>query len=491
MSALKKITSGVSWGSLSVVVVTFFQLFFMGVMARLLDPADFGLIAIANVSLRFYIYFSQAGIAPALIQKKSLEDGHVNAALALSLGISIFFFLLAYVASPFTEAYFEMANLSVVMQVLAINFVVLGFSSISQALLRRKSQFKEISMIEMFSYVLGYGVTGIIAAYMGLGVWSLVVAFMTQSILSSFLLYSVIRYPIRFNHSKGQRKSLFGYGVKYSFIGFVEFITANIMTLIIGKLLGAVPAGIYDRALLLGHLPVQKPANILTQTLFPVISKMNDEHDKQLISFQLSTLVVGCYACAVGIGLHNAAYDIVSVLLGSKWLEVAPILKIIALSVAPFYIAHSAGIALDAMAKLNLKLRIQLIVLLLMIMQLVWIMPNISIENIVYVVLSMSFIRLLLMYGSVAKLLHMSKKELIMIVLTFISVTTITGAFTYAIPTLLIPTDILVVRLIIDVLAGVIGLMVSLMFSRYFLNRLHSVAYLKSQLPVFKKIMEI
>jgi len=489
MSALTKTASGVSWGTLSIVVITLFQLFFMAVMARLLDPADFGLIAVANVNLRFYSYFSQVGIAPALIQKKSLQEGDVNAALALSLAISSLFFLLAYFASPFTEVYFELSGLSVVMQVLAMNFIILGFSSISQALLRRKSRFKEISVIEMISYVLGYGVTGLMAAYMGLGVWSLVVAFMTQSILSAFLLYVAIRYPIRFNHSKAQRKSLLSYGVKYSVIGFVEFITANITPLIIGKILGAAPAGLYDRASLLAHLPVQKPANILMQTLFPIMSKMNDEYDKQLISFQLSSLVVGCYACAVSIGLHNAAYDIVSVLLGNKWLEVVPMFKILTLSIAPLYIAYSAGITLDAMAKLKLKLRIQLAVLLLMIMQLLWIAPTLSIENIVYVVLSMAFIRLILMYGSVVNILKMQKKELMFIILSFISVTAITGAFTFAIPTLLIPVEIPILRLLIDMFAGVMGLMVSVMFSRYFLRHLHSIVYLQERLPMFKKIM--
>jgi len=491
MSALTKIASGVSWGTLSIVVVTLFQLVFMAVMARLLDPADFGLIAIANVSLRFYSYFSQVGIAPALIQKKSLQEGDVNAALALSLGISSLFFLLAYLASPFTEEYFELIGLSLVMQVLAINFIIFGFSSISQALLRRESRFKTISIIEVVSYILGYGITGLIAAYMGLGVWSLVIAFMTQSILTAFLSYIVIRFPIRFHHSKAQRRSLMSYGVKYSIIGFVEFLTANIIPLIIGKVLGAAPAGLYNRATLLASLPVEKPANILTQTLFPIMSKVNNEYDKQLISFQLSTLIVGCYACAVSIGIYNMAYDIVSVLLGNKWLEVVPILKILSLSIAPFYIAHAAGVTLDTMAKLKLKLRIQLTVLLLMIVQLLWMMPNLSIENIVYVVLSMAFIRLLLMYGSVAKVLNMSKKELILIVLTFISITTITGAFTYAIPTILIPVETPVIRLMIDIFSGAMGLMVSLMFSRYFLRHLHSVVYLKQQLPIVKKVMEM
>jgi len=491
MSALSKIASGVGWGTVSIVVITLFQLFFMAVMARLLEPADFGLIAIANVSLRFYSYFSQVGIAPALIQKKTLEKGDTNAALALSLSISSLFFLIAYFASPFTELYFEMPNLALVMQVLALNFIIMGFSSISQALLRRESKFKAISMIEVVSYVLGYGVTGLIAAYMGLGVWALVIAFMTQSTLTALLSYLAIRYPISFKHTKAQRRHLIGFGARYSLIGFIEFLTSNLAPLIIGKLLGAAPAGFFNRAQLLAHLPVQQPTNILTKTLFPVMSRMSDEHAKQLISFQISALIVGCYASAVGIGLYNAANDIVIVLLGVKWTEAIPILKILSLSAAPIYLAHVASVTFHSMAELKVELRIQVAIILLLILQLLCIAENISVVNVSYVILLTAFIRMLFMCGSMISLLKMKKNEVFLIIIILLSVTLITGAFTYSIPNILIPVEAPVLRLIIDVIAGAIGLTVSMLFVRYFLRPLHSIIYLEQRLPRFKKLMEI
>jgi len=490
MSTLKKIASGVGWGTASVVVNTLFQLFFMAVMARLLDPTDFGLIAIANVSLRFYSYFSQVGIAPALIQKKTLEKGDINAALSLSLSISSVFFLLAYFASPITEVYFETLGLASIMQVLALNFIIFGFSSISQALLRRDSRFKVISIIEIVSYVLGYGVTGLISAYMGLGVWALVAAFMSQSILTSLLSYLAILYPIRFKHTKAQRKHLMSFGARYSIIGFIEFLTSNMAPLIIGKFLGAAPAGYFNRALLLADLPVQQPANILTKTLFPVMSRVSDQHDKQLISFQLSALIVGCYACAVSIGVHNAAYDLITVMLGNKWLESIPILEVLALSVAPNFIAHVAGVTLDTMAELRLKLRIQLAVFLLMVMQLLWLREDLTIEVITYVILSTSFIRLFLMCGSVIHLLKMPLKEVFLMMTSFISITLITYAYTLQIPILLEMIENPVMRLLIDIVAGGLGLIISFLFVRYFLRGLHSIEYLQQQLPIFRKIME-
>ncbi len=491
MSVLKKVASGVGWGSLSIIIITLFQLFFMGVMARLLDPVDFGLIAIANVSLRFYSYFSQVGIAPALIQKKTLQDGDINAALSLSLSISSIFCVLAFLAAPLTETFFGLKGLAPVMQVLALNFIIFGFSSISQALLRRKSKFKALSIIEIISYVLGYGTTGLIAAYMGAGVWALVIAFMTQSLLSSLLSYLVIRYPIRFKHSRTQRRSLISYGGRYSIIGFIEFLTANIVPLLIGKLLGAAPAGFYNRAFLIAHLPVQQPANVLTKTLFPIMSKMNDQKEKQLISLQLSSLLVGCYAFAVSMGLYNAADNIIIVLLGNKWIASIPMLKILSLSIAPLYIAHTVGGTLDTMAELRLKLRIQIAVFLWLVLPLIWVVPSLDIEKIAIVVVISAYIRLFLMYGAAFHLLNISAKEMTLMILTFISVAAITALFSYGIPRLFTLTDIPILSLFIDVAAGAVGLVISLLFSRYFLRKLHSIIYLKKQLPLFNKIMEM
>lgn len=491
MTALLKIASGVGWGTISIIVMTLFQLFFMGIMARLLDPVDFGLIAIANVSLRFYSYFSQVGIAPALIQKTTIQEGDINAALALSMSISSVFCLLALFTAQLTEEFFELNGLASVMQVLAFNFIIFGFSSISQALLRRKSAFKELSIIEIVSYVIGYGPIGLFAAYMGAGVWSLVAAFMTQSILSTLLSYLAVRYPIRFRHTKKQRRSLISYGGQYSIIGFIEFLTANIAPLLIGKFLGAIPAGFYSRASLIAHLPVQQPTNVFTKTLFPIISKVSGQKKKQLISIQLSTLIVGSYAFAVAAGLHFAADDIVMVLLGPKWAASIPILKILSLSLGPLYVSHTIGITLDAMAELGLKLRIQLIVFLSIVVQLIWLLPSLDMEKIAIVVVISAFVRLFLMGAAIINLLKIPKKEVTLIIMVLFSVTIITALFTYTVPSLVLHTDIVAINLMFDILAGAIGLTVGLLFSRHFIRKLDSIYYLKKQIPFFKKLMEL
>lgn len=489
MSKIKKLASGVSWGAFSTIAVTGFQLVFMAVMARLLEPANFGLVAIANVSLRFFSYFAQLGTAPALIQKPKLEDGDIAAALTVSLGISGLFFGIVQISAPLFESFFQMEELSAVIRVLSINFIIGGFSVISNGLLRKNAAFRVIAIIEIVSYVFGYGIVGLSAAYYDMKVWALVAAFMTQMTLTAVLGYAAIRHPLTLRHSTSQRRHFFSYGGRYSIIGFLEFLTSNLDSLIVGKTLGAAPAGFYNRAFLLVNLPVQQPANILTKALFPIMSSVGSQHDKQSISLQLSTLLVGSYAFAAGAGIFVAAPDIVKVLLGNQWLDAIPIVEMLSWSVGPLYISHVAGVTLDSMNKLRLKLQIQLISLILLIALLLWVVPGGRALDIAAAVVAMEWVRLGTMTIKLARLLRMPSREVMLIALCMIIVA-ISSSLTILLISELIGSHFNnVIRLSAEVLAGAVGLLLGFLITRYIAIRLPAIRFLAVQAPIFAKIL--
>lgn len=461
----------------------------MAVMARLLDPAHFGLVAIANISLRFFSYFAQMGIAPALIQKPKLDNADVRAALALSLGISSFFFLLAIGAAGSIEGFFEMAGLGLVMQVLAINFIVVGFSSVSLGLMRRKGAFKELAMIEIVSYVCGYGLVGLSAAYYGAGVWALVAAFMTQTLMAAVLSYAVIRHPIGLSHTKEQRSHFLSYGGRYSIIGFVEFLASNIDALIIGKLMGAAPAGYYNRALLLANLPVQQPANVLTKVLFPIMSSMGNQHEKQSISLQLSTLLVGSYAFAAGAGIYIAAPDIVKVLLGNKWLEAIPILQVLAWTVGPLYVSHVAGVTLDSMAQLAIKMRIQLSMLALLVILLMLAAPTGKVTSIAMAVVATEWVRVCIMGWVLVRLLKIPAQDVAKIIIC-VALMAITTGMMILLATQVIAASVpSIIRLVIDIVAGALGMAIGLLLARLIISRHPAILFLANRAPRFVKLL--
>jgi O-antigen/teichoic acid export membrane protein len=489
LSKLNKLATGVGWGTVSVVTVTVFQLVFMAVMARLLDPAHFGLVAIANVSLRFFAYFAQMGIAPALIQKPNLDEGDIRAALALSLGTSSFFCLLALGSASLIEHYFEMTGLGAVTQVLALNFIISGFSAVSLGLMRRNGAFRAIAIIEIISYVGGYGLVGLIAANAGAGVWALVAAFMAQTTLSAILSYAVIRYPLGLRHTAEQRSHFLHYGGKYSVIGFIEFLSSNIDALLVGKLLGASPAGFYSRAVLLANLPVQQPANVLTNVLFPIMSSVGNQHDKQSVSLQLSALLVGSYAFAVGAGIYAAAPDIVKVLLGNKWLETIPMLQVLAWSVGPLYVSHVAGVTLDSMNQLAVKLKIQFSLLVLMVILFALFAPSGSATTVAMVVVVTEWVRVIVMSLVLVRLLKIPVQEAGIIVACVAIVAVCSGLSILVVFQNLEATVPSFIRLGVEILAGAIGLLTGILVVRMLAARLSAIRFLAIRAPRFAKLL--
>lgn len=489
MSKLNKLVHGVSWGTVSVVTVTLLQLALMAIMARLLDPVHFGLIAVANVSLRFFSYFSQMGIAPALIQKPSLEKNDISAAFTLSMMLSGFFFILAIASSPLIERYFEMPLLGAVTQVLAFNFIISGLTSISTGLMQRSGKFKAIAIIEIISYALGYGFVGIYLAYAGAGVWALVAATMTQASLTALLGYYANRYPFSFNFNQTERKYFLSYGGKYSVIGFIEFLSSNLDAIFVGKLFGASQAGLYNRSVLIANLPVQHPANILTKVLFPIMSSVASQHDKQSISLQLSVLLVGSYAFAVGAGIHIAAPDIVMVLLGVKWTDAIPILEILALSIGPLYISHVAGVSLSSMNALKVKLKIQLSLFIVFVALLIIFALNANTITVAKLIVIVEWLRMLVMGIVLVRLLNISNKEVGLIVSCILIISILTGLCIFLVVNLISKDYTSFIRLFLEILAGVIGLFLGLICARNVIGKLTAIRFLAERVTLLSRLL--
>lgn len=479
-SSLNKTLHGIGWGGLSTGVNVLFQLVFMAVMARLLDPVDFGLIAIANVMLRFLTYFAQLGVGPALIQKPELTDGDVRAALSVSLGISALCTVVAIIAAPFIAGYFIMPMLEPVIQALSINFLLGGLSAVSMSLLRRDMRFKHAAIVDTIAYVLGYGLIGITLAYLDFGVWALVGAVLSQSTLSASLSYLFSRHEFGWRHHKHQRAHFFSFGARYSVIGFIEFLSGSLDSLIIGKFFGAPTAGVYGRASLLTQLPVQQPANIITRALFPIISRLGDQ--RQIASLQVSALVLGSYGLAVSLGMIAAAPDVVRVLLGDKWLEAIPILQILALAVAPQYLSHLVGVTLDAMGELKPKLRIQAGILVLQIAAFALLLPY-GVLGIAGAIVLAEWARFMLMAGLVVRLLHPPMREFRLI----FSVILLAGLGSFSLIWLAahaLPSQVpRGLHLLLEIVSGGVALLGISWISRKALGRLPVVGELAQRLP--------
>jgi lipopolysaccharide exporter len=359
---------GLKWSYTGTVAIALLQVGFTAVLARLIGPGGYGLIAMANVVIRFGSYFSEMGIGPALIQKDKLDKKDITSAMGFSIILGLFFFSMLWFLSPFLSIYmFKSTAVISIVRFSAISLIINGFSITSTSLLRRNLQFHAIAIIEILSYVIGYGIVGILFAIKGNGAWSLVFAALAQSTLISILSFIKVHHPVSLSISIRKVKQLYSYGSKMSFISFSEFIAGQLDTMFIGRFLGSDKLGVYNRAYTLVYLPIYNINNSMIRVLFPSFSRVQTDLGRLRSAYASLVTLVPALIIPICAFIFISAKEIVTVILGYKFIQAIPVVQILSIAL-PVGSLHYGGPVCDALAKLNEKIIIQISYLSLLIL---------------------------------------------------------------------------------------------------------------------------
>ena len=350
---------GVSWSYATTVGTIVVQLGSTAVLARALGPAAFGLIAMANIALRFGQYFSQMGVAQAIVQRKVLEVQHLRAGFWLSSVTSAVVAFVFMLAAPLLAALFRQPDLTPVLRVLSLGFVISGVGAVGIALIRRELRFRALAFVELGSYFLGYGIVGIACAIAGWGVWSLVAASLSQSLVGSLSALVISRSPIRPVAERRYYVDLLTFGSVVSLTTFVEFGCANLDTFVVGRILGSAAVGLYSRALNTASLPLQYIGTGMSKTLLPAFAMVQDARHRLVPSFRVATTIFAGLGFTVAAGVSFASPQIVEILLGGGWLAAIPVMRVASVAAAAAIVNHLFGVMLESQGAVGLKLRIR------------------------------------------------------------------------------------------------------------------------------------
>jgi lipopolysaccharide exporter len=351
---------GLKWSYASTVVVGVLQVFLTAVLARLLEPKSFGLIAMAGVVLRFGSYFAQMGMGSAIIQKDDLTVEDVRLSFTFSVGLSLLFFIVFSIGSPLAAWFFGAPELAFLLPAMAFSFVLTGVSTTAIALLRREFRFRLLGVAEILGYIIGYGVVGVSVALSGAGVWSLVCAALTQSGIVGVIAFGATRHEVKPLFSGRDGRKLMAFGGKVSIIEFLEFLSANLDTLVIGQTMGARSLGLYNRAYMLVNLPMYYLSTSLSRVLFPSFSRVQNEKERIDRFFRAGMLLMSALLFPLCFGIAGGARELVLTILGSQWNESIPILQVLALSTPFMLLIHIETLLLDAVGQLKIRVYIQL-----------------------------------------------------------------------------------------------------------------------------------
>ena len=467
-----QVLSGLGWSASATVVSALGQIVFVAVLARLLDPAAFGLMAMASLSLRFAGVFSQGGFSQALVQQQSLKREETSAAFFLTLMISSSLYLLIALAAPLFAQGLRSPELTALIQVLGGSLVLGSMASLPLALLRRQARFKRVAAIELFSFIVGYGAVGMACASQGMGVWSLVAAALCQQALLLLLGFGSVRYPLTWRVTRSTCGRVWLFGSRYTVVGFLEFLFSNLESFFIGRQFGKAALGSYNRALMLTTLPIEVAVSAVTKVLFPALATLQNEPRRMADGFQILLLAVGLFATALACGIAAAADDVVLLLLGSKWIDTAPLVSLLAFAVPLAFMYTACGVTLDSLAALKPKLKLQAASLLAKLILVLW-MAQWGLMGVAAAVVLAEALRLALGLGLLAHLLAIKPSRLVGLLALFVglglTVTVAVGAAATATLSVGLP---LLARVAVETLMGSAALLICLLlltlrFPRY------------------------
>ncbi len=356
----KQVISNMAWRFAERVGAQGVKLLVEIVLARLLLPDDYGLIALVTVFITILNVFVDSGLGNALIQKKDADDLDFSSVFWFNIGWCIVLYFLLFLASPLIAKYYGRLELIPVIRVLGLQVVISGVKNIQQAFVSRTLQFKRFFFATLGG-TLGAAGLGIWMAYNGMGVWALVGQQLFNVIVDTIILWITVKWRPRFQFSFQRLKGLFSYGWKLLISALIDTTYTEIRQLIIGKIYTSDSLAFYNRGRQFPFLFVSNVNNAIDSVLLPTMSKEQDDREK-VKSMTRRAIKTSVYIMApLMIGLTFIGEPFVRLILTEKWLPCVPFMRIFCITFM-FYPIHTANLnALKALGRSDLFLRLEII----------------------------------------------------------------------------------------------------------------------------------
>ena len=352
--------SGLSWFYLSTVTLLVANLAYTATVSRLLSPAAFGLMAVANLVVLFIQFFANMGLASALVQKPELSDDEIRAASTAGFAIGLACLVLTWILAPVVASLFREPDLPPILRALGVSFVFTGWTMTGVGLLRRGLRFRTLSMISVGTYVFGYLVVGVGLALLGAGVWSLVAASIASAATQAIWQYAILRHPVRPVLRWEPYRAVCGYGARLSGAHLMDYVGSNADTLTVSRVFSTAVLGQYTRAYYLVYQPLSNyVAGALTHVLFSTLSRIQQDLARlRRAYFSLLSLgnLILFPICA---GIAVAARELVEVVLGPQWDLAVGLVPWFALAGCCHVVSQLTQLLADARAELNRSLLVQ------------------------------------------------------------------------------------------------------------------------------------
>ncbi|MCM8760802.1 MAG: MOP flippase family protein [Candidatus Omnitrophica bacterium] len=327
----QKTVSGSMWLVGTGIAAQAFQLFITAIIARLLNPQDYGVFGMALILVSFLQVFSQLGTGSAIIQKKDLTEEHLSSIFWLNVITGLILFLIYVASAPFLASFFHTPEVKSIAHVIAINFIITSFSLVQNTILSREMRFRKQSLIGLCSVVVS-GIFGVVLATRHFGVWSLVFPSIANSLTTLLLLWTTTSWRPKFMFCATRLKEIINFSFKIFCFDIINYFSRNIQDILIGRYMNSVALGYYSMANRIMLLPLQHFGWKIAAVTFPAYSHIQDDMKRLGSAFTKTLFFLSLVIFPVMTGLMITAREVILVIVGDKWKPVIFLIQILSVA---------------------------------------------------------------------------------------------------------------------------------------------------------------
>ncbi|MEL7588103.1 MAG: lipopolysaccharide biosynthesis protein [Prolixibacteraceae bacterium] len=343
MSSTKnEIISGITYSAISKYLGIAISLIVTGILARLISPADFGVVAIATVLIIFFGMLSDLGIAPAIIQKKDLNKNELTDIFSFTMWTalitSVCFFLFSWVIAD----YYDAPILVPICQLLSVNLFFSALNIVPNALLLKNKEFRFIAFRSLIVQFIG-GAISVIAALYGAGLYALLI----NPIFSSIIIFTINfkKHPLKLKRTFGlaSMRKIYQFSSYQFFFNIINYFSRNLDKLLIGKYLNLSALGYYEKSYRLMMLPLQNITHVITPVMHPVFSEFQNDLKHLSWSYLRIVRLLAFIGFSLSTFLWFTARELIVLIFGTQWDASVPVFQILSLTVGIQIILSTSG----------------------------------------------------------------------------------------------------------------------------------------------------
>lgn len=326
----QKVAGGLFWSYGERIMAQLVSLIVSIVLARLLNPENYGVISIVMIFITLCDAIVTGGFGNSIVQKKDADELDVNTMLICSMATSAVLYIILFVSAPFIADFYQMEIIRPILRVLGLRLLISGVNSIQRAWIQKRMLFKRFFISTSFGTIIS-AIVGISMAYMGAGAWALVGQYLTNSFIDTFVLFVTNDWRPKLQFSFERAKQMLSYGWKVLLTTVVYTIEGDLRSLIVGKQFGSADLAYYDQGKKFPNLLVSNINTSISNVMFPVLSKNQDNRERMKLICRRAIKTSTYLLAPLLLGLIAVSNEFVRVILSDKWLPCVPFLQILTL----------------------------------------------------------------------------------------------------------------------------------------------------------------